>query len=78
MGFTHQVDQGCVRETFFYSAVALVAQINAAPKIDFWVNEQFTFEVGGKGKTTQQIRGEKDAYHATDSIEIGSGKKIPL
>jgi uncharacterized protein len=78
LAFTHQVDQGCLRETFFYSAVSPVAHISAARKGDFWVNKQFTFEVGGKGKTTEQIQGQKDAYLAVDSIETGAGKKIPL
>jgi len=78
LAFTNQVDPGCLRETFFYSALSPVAQISAAHIGDFWVNKQFTFEVGGKGKTTQQIQGEKDAYLAIDSIEIGAGKRIPL
>jgi len=78
LAFTHQVDPGCLRETFFYSAVAPVAQISAAHKGDFLVNQRLTFEVGGKGKTSQQIRGEKEAYLAVDSIEVGAGKKIPL
>jgi predicted AAA+ superfamily ATPase len=78
LAFTNQVDPGCLRETFFYSAVSPVALVSASHKGDFWVNKQFTFEVGGKGKTSQQIQGEKDAYLAVDSIEIGTGKKIPL
>lgn len=78
LAFTNQVDLGCLRETFFYNAVSPVAQISAAQKADFWINKQFTFEVGGKGKTTQQIQGEHDAYLAVDSIEIGAGKRIPL
>ncbi|MFC1766648.1 ATP-binding protein [Planctomycetota bacterium] len=78
LAFTNQVDQDCLRETFFYSTVSPVAHVSAAHKGDFWVNKQFTFEVGGKGKTMQQIQGEKDAYLAVDSIEVGAGKKIPL
>jgi len=37
-----------------------------------------TFEVGGKNKDTGQISGIEQAWLALDSIEIGSGNRIPL
>ena len=45
---------------------------------DFLIDAKWTIEVGGKGKTDKQIRGESDAYLALDGITIGLNKKIPL
>ena len=45
---------------------------------DFRVDEVFTFEVGGKGKTFEQIKDVPDSYLAVDDTEIGYGNKIPL
>jgi uncharacterized protein len=42
------------------------------------VNEKYIFEVGGKDKTSAQVKGQKNAYVVADDIEYGIGKKIPL
>ena len=69
---------GTVRETFFMNQVSNCGRITAVEKGDFMVNDKFIFEVGGKNKGTEQIRGLKSAYLALDKIEIGFGGKIPL
>lgn len=36
------------------------------------------FEIGGKSKTTTQIKGLKKAFLSLDNIEFGVAEKIPL
>ena len=45
---------------------------------DFLVDGEWLFEVGGKGKTFDQIKDLPKSYIACDDIEIGVGNKIPL
>ena len=42
------------------------------------IQEKYTFEVGGKDKSFEQIKGSKDAYVVADDLERGVGNKIPL
>ena len=69
---------GTVRETFFLSTLQVQHQVIAPKSGDFKVNDQFTFEVGGKKKGFEQIKDQKNSYLALDNIEIGIDKKIPL
>ena len=39
---------------------------------------EWLFEVGGKGKSFDQIKDLPKSYVAYDDVEIGSGNKIPL
>ncbi|WP_140418632.1 hypothetical protein [Pedobacter sp. AJM] len=52
--------------------------INLPLKGDFYVNDQFTFEIGGKGKSTKQLTGIDNSFFAVDDMEAGIGNKIPL
>ena len=45
---------------------------------DFLVDETYLFEVGGKGKTFEQIKDVPKSYVAYDEVEVGRGNKIPL
>jgi hypothetical protein len=45
---------------------------------DFWVDRRFLFEVGGKGKTFEQIKDQPDSFLALDDTEVGRGNRIPL
>ncbi len=69
---------GNVRETFFLQQTRISNMVAASPSADFLVNDKYTFEVGGKGKTSKQISGVKHSYLVKDDIEIGSGNTIPL
>ncbi len=69
---------GNIRETFFFNQLQVSHSVEASSQSDFLINETFTFEVGGKNKTTKQIKGLENAYVAKDEIEIGAGKSIPL
>ncbi|KPA13333.1 AAA ATPase [Candidatus Magnetomorum sp. HK-1] len=69
---------GNIRETFFINMLSVDHEITASKKGDFLINDQYTFEVGGKNKGFKQIKGVKQSYLAIDNIEIGIRQKIPL
>lgn len=66
------------RETFFNNQLQSVAEVTLPPKGDFLVNGRLLFEVGGAGKTFEQIKDEPNSYLAVDNTEIGSANRIPL
>ncbi|MEA3352374.1 MAG: AAA family ATPase [Campylobacterota bacterium] len=80
-------DIGNVRETFFMNQLDNYYTIKnsfddlgiyASNKGDFYCEEKYTFEVGGKNKSFDQIKDIPDSYVAADDLEIGFGNKIPL
>ncbi|GHT17450.1 hypothetical protein AGMMS4956_20930 [Bacteroidia bacterium] len=72
------VDIGNVRETFFYNQLQATQQVSYAAKTDFLIDKKYSFEVGGKNKSQEQIRGLQNAYLALDDIETGYKNEIPL
>ncbi len=72
-------DIGSIRETFavsqFFNAGC---SLSIPERGDLWVDEQWTFEIGGKNKTYQQIADLPQAYLLKDNIETGFMKTIPL
>jgi predicted AAA+ superfamily ATPase len=72
-------DTGTIRESFFVSSLYNAAlTVNASQKGDFFVDDQYIFEVGGKDKGYKQIKHVSKAYIAADNIEVGFKNKIPL
>ncbi|OFY70530.1 MAG: AAA family ATPase [Bacteroidetes bacterium RIFCSPLOWO2_12_FULL_37_12] len=71
-------DLGNVRETFFMNQLSVKHKVNYTETGDFLVDKKYTFEVGGKNKTTQQIRRIPNSYIASDEIEYGYKNRIPL
>jgi predicted AAA+ superfamily ATPase len=69
---------GTVRETFFSNQLKVVSTVNLADKGDFLVNEKWRFEVGGKTKSTNQIKDLPDSFLVKDDIELGVKNLIPL
>ena len=47
-------------------------------KGDFFVLGKYLFEVGGAGKSFEQIKDEPDSFLAVDGTEVGTGSRIPL
>lgn len=45
---------------------------------DFLIDGKYLFEVGGKGKTFDQIKDFPDSYLAVDDVECGHKNRIPL
>ena len=69
---------GTIREIFFESQLRVDHQLRLPENGDFLVNDRFVFEVGGKNKSTSQIRNLENAYLALDDIENGVFNQIPL
>ena len=69
---------GNIRETFFANQLGYKHKIMYSDKGDFFVNEKYVFEIGGKDKSMKQIQGIENAFIAADDIEYGFQNKIPL
>lgn len=69
---------GNVRETFFLSHVRVKEKVTFSDKVDFLVNGESHFEIGGPSKTNKQLQNMKNGYLAIDGIETGFGNRIPL
>lgn len=72
------VNVGNIRETFFASQMSVDHHLNTSSQGDFLVDGDFLFEIGGAGKSFDQIRNIKNAFVAVDGMETGYGNKIPL
>ncbi len=68
---------GNIRETFFFNQTRVNSDVIASPVSDFLIDEM-TFEVGGKNKKQNQIRGIEQSFVVKDDIEFGFGNVIPL
>ncbi len=69
---------GNIRETFFAGMLTGMHKISVPKCGDFFVDDRYTFEIGGRNKGFEQIKGIPDSYLAIDDIETGIAKKIPL
>ncbi len=69
---------GTIREQFFLNMLHQGHDISYPKSGDFFVDEKYTFEVGGKNKSFTQIKDVESSFIVADSIEIGFGNKIPL
>lgn len=75
---TETVDKGTLRETFFHNQLAAEHEITLPTQGDFKIDNQFLFEVGGKGKDFSQIKNMDNSYLAIDDLEIGHHNRLPL
>jgi predicted AAA+ superfamily ATPase len=69
---------GHVRECFFLNQLQYNHSVEYINDGDFCADGKFTFELGGKQKSAKQLKGASDAWIVSDSIEIGTGIRIPL
>jgi predicted AAA+ superfamily ATPase len=69
---------GNLRETFFLNQIAYQNKVNYTEQTDFLVNDTLFFEIGGKNKKQTQIQTLNNAYILSDSLEYGTGNRIPL
>lgn len=84
---TEDMNAGTLRELFFVNQLrnafsnhpALIdATVELTDRGDFFVKSTYTFEIGGKDKTYDQIKDISNSFIAADDIETGFGNKIPL
>lgn len=73
-----RVDTGTLRETFFMNQLSQGHEVRYPKAGDFLVDRKYLFEVGGKGKTFDQIKDIPDSYLAVDNTETGHRNRIPL
>ncbi|MBY0432579.1 MAG: AAA family ATPase [Cyclobacteriaceae bacterium] len=74
-----KADKGSLREAFFLNQFINNGHRVALPSQgDFLVDEIYTFEVGGKDKSSSQLRDLTHSFVAADDIENGTHNKIPL
>lgn len=73
-----RVDKGNERETFFYSMLHVGNETKYPKQGDFYVNDNYLFEIGGRRKSFEQIKDVPDSFLAVDDTEVGHGNRIPL
>ncbi len=69
---------GTVREVFFYSQVQPRHNLSHPQNGDFYVDDQYVFEVGEKHKNRKQIKGQENAWVVKDDLEYPAGNAIPI
>ena len=70
-------DKGSLRETFFFSQMAVDHVVAASPVSEFLIDGH-TFEVDGRNKKKRQIAEVSDAYVVKDDILYAHNNIIPL
>jgi len=71
-------EMGTIRETFFNTQLNIEHQLRMPKTGDFLVDEKYTFEIGGKNKTSKQVKDIQNSYVVLDDIENGIFNQIPL
>ena len=71
------VDAGTMRETFFLNQMRVRHDVRSSEVSDFEI-DGLTFEIGGKNKGADQLKGTDAGFVAADDIEYGYGTKLPL
>ena len=69
---------GTLRETFFFNQLQTIHKVTYTEQTDFCIDGKYYFEIGGKNKTTKQIKDLDNAYLAIDGLTIGFRNEIPL
>ena len=77
-GLSQHIDEGTLRETFFYNQLKVLHEILLPKQGDFLVDNQYLFEVGGASKTFERIKDQPNSFLAVDDVEMGVGNRIPL
>ena len=67
-----------LRETFFINQVSDLHKVHLSTKGDFLVDEKYTFEIGGRNRTSEQIAKVSNSFLAKDEVETGVENSIPL
>ena len=76
--YCNNINNGSIRESFFINQLDKEYDIKYSKIGDFLVEDKYTFEVGGKNKSFNQIKDIENSFVVADDVEIGFGNKIPL
>jgi len=71
-------DIGNVRETFVFNQLHNAGLQVYSPKAGDFVFDGYTLEIGGKNKTTTQVKHLDNYLIVSDDIEVGTGNKVPI
>ena len=71
-------DIGNIRETFVFNQLYNAGHEVYSPKAGDFVFNSYTLEIGGKNKTTSQVKHLDNYLIAADDIETGVGNKAPI
>jgi len=75
---TNNTNIGNLRECFFFNQLGYQHKVEYPEQGDFLIDNEYVFEIGGKGKNYRQVSTLENAYLAADDIEYGVENKIPL
>lgn len=75
---TENTNKGTAREIFFNNQLNTVATVNHGKTADFFVNDKYTFEIGGKNKNRKQIVHTENAYLVKDEAFFPLSNTLPL
>lgn len=73
-----KIEIGNVRETFVLNQLKKNNNVLFSAQSDFFVNDKYTFEVGGKNKKRNQIKDVENSFIIADDIEYGTDRRIPI
>ena len=73
-----KIEIGNVRETFVLNQLKKKYEVLFSTESDFYVENKYTFEIGGKNKKRKQIQGLENSYIIADNIEYGTDRRIPI
>lgn len=77
--FAQQCLVGTVRECFVVNQLSVKHTVEYGKTVgDFKVDGKLTFEVGGEGKSFEQIADIPNSYILADHLEFPVGKKLPI
>ncbi len=71
-------ETGTIRETFLFNQLINIKQAVTLPTAGDFYTQHTYVEVGGKDKSTKQVKDYDKYIVAADDIETGYGNKIPL
>jgi len=74
---TDTANKGNLRETFFAAQLAVDHKITLPGQGGFMIDDQYAFEIGGKGKTNKQVKNVENSFIVVDDEEYPVSK-IPL
>ena len=75
---TPKPEIGNIRETFFLNQLQVNHGVRSSTISDFFVDDTYTFELGGKNKQQKQIEHADNAFVVKDDVERGMFNILPL